>query len=112
MLELPHGLDVHRCECAAASAGGFDGGARVSELRLALGDQAVPHDAAAWHLAAPAVFSRRLGQYARGRRTDLQHQEVTGPDRRAGRGPGAVSQVALTRPLGTLARCGTTTSPA
>ncbi len=40
---LPQRRALHRCEQHAASAGGLHGRARVAELRVAFGDQALSH---------------------------------------------------------------------
>ena len=67
MRHLPQRRSVHRRERALHPPADSMAEPGDAELRVALGDEAVPHDAAQGRVAAPAVLPRRLGGHAGGR---------------------------------------------
>ena len=71
--QLPQRRALHRCQQHAASAGRLDGRARVAELRGAIGDQALSHDAA----AEASGSTRRTSTTARRRRWSRSSRPTT-----------------------------------
>ena len=95
--DLPQRQPVHRWQPDAASDRRLDGRAGEPELRLALGEQAVPDLAAQGRVAARAVLPRRVRRHAGRCGQRLQREARAGSHGPADRRPGGVPEVPVKR---------------